>query len=187
MRRSVDACALGPIRHTVLLFVAINGGGGSGKVVQRCRMIRTNHFRALLPIRGTYFPMFVLLPFSTSTKIIRPIGWMTHGELERLYETQRLVNRTSDGQIVHGDLSEHALRIDQVTRPKRNPFILDQTSVVPRNVRVPVCQKRDSKIWSESSHRAGLFRPCMMRVFRVGGDGCGVVIPVSQLVHNRAA
>ena len=30
-------------------------------------------------------------------------------------------------QIVNGDLSEHALWIDQITRAKREPFVLDQT------------------------------------------------------------
>jgi len=59
VRRSVDARALGPIRLAILLFVTINGGG-SGKVVQLGGRIRTNRFRALLPIRGTYFPMFIL-------------------------------------------------------------------------------------------------------------------------------
>ena len=68
VRRSVDERALDPIRLTVLLFVTINSGGSS-KVVQLGGRIRTNRFRALLPIRRTYFPMFVLLPFSTSTKI----------------------------------------------------------------------------------------------------------------------
>jgi len=65
VRRSVDARALGPIRLTVLLFVTINSRG-SGKVVQLGDRIRTNRFRALLPIRRTYFPMFILLPFSTN-------------------------------------------------------------------------------------------------------------------------
>ena len=61
--------ALGPIRLTVLLSASIDGGG---KVVQLGRRIRTNRFCALLPIRRTYFPMFILLPFST--KIIGPMG-----------------------------------------------------------------------------------------------------------------
>jgi hypothetical protein len=109
----------------------------------------------------------------------------THSELERLYETQRLVNRTSNRQIVHGDLPQDALGIDQITRAKGYPFVLDQTSIVACDAHVPVCQKRDAKIGSETSCVAGLFRPCIVRVFRVGGDGCSVPPPPPQVASRQ--
>ena len=54
----VDAYALSAIRHAILAFAAI--AINSGKVVQLGRRIRPNRFRAFLPIRRTYFPMFIL-------------------------------------------------------------------------------------------------------------------------------
>ena len=59
----VDTRTLSPIRFAVLMFAVFNGGCGGGKVVQLGRRIRTNRFRALLPIRRTDFPMFILIPF----------------------------------------------------------------------------------------------------------------------------
>ena len=41
-------------------------------------------------------------------------------ELERLHVAQRLVHRATHGQVVHGDLAENALGIDdkQATMPR---------------------------------------------------------------------
>ncbi len=164
----VDAQAFGPTCFAVLLFAAIH----SGKVLQLCRRIRANRLCTLLPIRRTHFSMFILFSnVNTHPPHVSNLK-KTHGKLECLYETQRLVDRASNRQIIHGDLSQHALRIDQITRAKCYPLFGDQTSIVARHAHIPVCQERDAKIGSEASCRAGLFRPGVVGVFRVGRDGC---------------
>ena len=65
--------------------IAINGG----KVVQLGRRIRPNRFRAFLPIRRTYFPMFILSKSSPMNLDIPPEKKKkekTHNELKGLYE-----------------------------------------------------------------------------------------------------
>ena len=96
----------------------------------------------------------------------------THGELERLHEPQRLVDRAPDGQIVHRDLPQDALGIDQVRRAERDAFVGDEAPVGPRELRGTVGEERDVQVWSEAACFAGLLGPGVVRVFRVGGYGC---------------
>jgi hypothetical protein len=70
----------------------------------------------------------------------------THCELERLQKTQRLIDRASEEQIIHRELSQHALGIDQMTRTEHNPLVLDQTTLLARDVHVAVGQQRDAQI-----------------------------------------
>lgn len=105
--------------------------------------------------------MLILASHRISSAPIRALQYrnLTHGKLERLHETQRLVDRTPDGQIVHGDLPQHALGIDQVARAERDPLILNQTSVVARDAQITVREQRDAQIGPQPSRRAGLLRP----------------------------
>ena len=109
----------------------------------------------------------------------------THGKLERLHETQRLADRASHGQIIHGELPQHALGVDQVTRAERDALFLNQTSVVARHAHIPVCKQRDAQIGPEPALGARLLRPGVVRVLRVGGDGCtGRVSRVGAWAHS---
>lgn len=132
----VGTGALGPVCLAVLLVDTIN----SSKVLEfRCR-ICPDRFPTFLPIRRTHFTMLILASHRILSAPIRAVHCRnpTHSKLERLHETQRLVDRTSDGQIVHGDLPQHALGIDQVARTERDPLILNQTSVVARDAQITV-------------------------------------------------
>ena len=151
------------------MFVAIDGG----KVLKFRSRIRPDRFPAFLPVHRTHLTMLILASHQTmSAPPEQSLGNPTHGKLERLHETQRLVDRTSNGQIIHGDLPQDALGIDQVARAERDPLILDQTSVVARHGHITVRQQRDAQTGSEPSCRAGLLRPGVVRVLRVGRDSC---------------
>src|SRR6266850_2827668 len=103
----------------------------------------------------------------------------THGELEHLGKAQCHIDRLSDRQIIHRDLSQHALRIDQIARAERDPLVLDQTPVLARDAHVAVGQQRDAQIGPEAARGAGLLRPGVVRVLRVGRDGCVLLRIVS--------
>ena len=85
---------------------------------------------------------------------------------------QCLVDRASDGQVIHRDLPQHALRIDQTARGERDLLVLDQTPVLARNAHNAIGQQREAQIGSEATRGAGLLRPGVLRVLRVGRGGC---------------
>jgi hypothetical protein len=59
---------------------------------------------------------------------------------------QRLIDRASDGQVIHCDLSQHTLGIDQIARAQRDPLVLDQTPVLTCNAHAAVGQQWDAQI-----------------------------------------
>ena len=74
----------------------------------------------------------------------------THSELERLDKTQSPIDRACacDGQIIHHDLSQHALSLDQIARAE-GPLVLDQAAVLAHNAYHPQNWKRmwEPKYW----------------------------------------
>jgi hypothetical protein len=148
------------------------------KIIQFRDRITPDRLPAFPPISRTHFTMFILHQSAPRHKLSAPPNptngtgkTPTHGELERLHQTQRLVDRASDGQIVHRDLSKHAPGIDQIARAERDPLVLDQTPVLARNAHVAVGQQRDAQIGPETACGAGLLRPGVVRVLRVGRYG----------------
>ena len=94
---------------------------------------------------------------------------ITHRELERLDGTQRLVGRATDRQIVHRNLPQHILRIDQIARTERDPLlVLDRTPVLLRHAHVTIGQRRDMHIGPEATRGVGLLRAGLVRALRVG-------------------
>jgi len=83
-------------------------------------------------------------------------GKPTHDELERLDKTQCLVDRASDEQIIHRDLSQHALRIDGTACAECDPLVLDQTPVLARNAYIAVHRQPDAEIGPRPTHGTGL-------------------------------
>jgi hypothetical protein len=165
----IDAGTLCTICLAVLML-AIN----RSKVVQFRNRIAPNRLPAFRPISRTNLTVFILHRHRVMSvpppheRTRNP----THGELERLHKTQRLVDRSSDGQIVHRDLSQHPLGIDQIARAQRDPLVLDQTPVLARDAHVAVGQQRDAQIGPEAACGAGLLRPGVVGVLRVGRDAC---------------
>jgi len=64
-------------------------------------------------------------------------------KLEGLNETERLVNRSADWQIVDGNLSQILTVIDDEESAESDAFVLLQHSVPFRDVASFVCQQRD--------------------------------------------
>ena len=115
----IDAGTLCTICLAVLML-AIN----RSKVVQFRNRIAPNRLPAFRPISRTNLTVFILHRHRVMSvpppheRTRNP----THGELERLHKTQRLIDRASNGQIVHRDLSQHPLGIDQIARAERDPL-----------------------------------------------------------------
>lgn len=96
----------------------------------------------------------------------------THSELERLDEAQGLVHTPADGKIVDGNLAEDTLRVDDEQPAERNPLILNEDTVVARDLQVPVREQWELEVRAEPALLARLRSPGKVREVRVGGDGC---------------
>ena len=71
---------------------------------------------------------------------------------------QGLIDRASDGQVIHRDLSQNALKINQVAPAERDALVLNTTPVLASNIHVAVCQQWDAQIGAEATCIAGLLR-----------------------------
>ena len=166
----VDARTLGAVRHlAILMMLTINR---RSKVVELRNRIRPDRLGTFLPIRRTHFPVFILWSIPHPISIHKRATTTTHGKLKRLHEANRLVDGPSNGQVVHRDLPQHTLGIDQVARTEGDALVLDQTPVLARYAHVAVSQQRDAQVWAEPALGARLLRPGVMGVLRVGRDGC---------------
>mmetsp|Transcript_7705 Transcript_7705/g.14483 ORF Transcript_7705/g.14483 Transcript_7705/m.14483 type:complete len:328 (-) Transcript_7705:129-1112(-) len=66
-----------------------------------------------------------------------PVGWahlaVFGHELEGLQQAEGLVHRAAHGQVVHRDLLQHALRVDQEQPAERNADVFQQHAVIGRD------------------------------------------------------
>lgn len=93
---------------------------------------------------------------------------MLIGELERLHQAQRLVHRSSDRQIVHGNLAQILLAIDDEETTEWNAGLLVEHSVITSDLQRLVGQQRDVQV-TETALLARLIDPGKMRKVAVGG------------------
>jgi hypothetical protein len=97
----IHACALGSVRMAIFVRTV----GSRGKVIELRKRIRADGLASLLPVRRAHFTVLVL-PMTLHQHSVHhnKEKKSTYGELERLHETQSLLDRPSDGQVVHRDL-----------------------------------------------------------------------------------
>ena len=89
-------------------------------------------------------------------------------ELERIDETQGLVDTAANRQVVDGDLPQDTIRINEEQAAQGNALLLDQHAVVLADGVVLVAEQRDV----DAAEAAVLLRcvgPRQQRVLRVGG------------------
>jgi hypothetical protein len=137
----VDTRTLGTIRLTILVL-AIN----HSKVIEFRDGITPNRLSTFCPIRRTHLAMLILYAYRTLSVPSNPQKHIT---------------------VVHRDLPQHTLRIDQITRPERDPLVLDQTPILACHAHVTVRQQQNAQIGPEATCSAGLLRPGVVRVLRV--------------------
>ena len=97
----------------------------------------------------------------------------THGELEGLHETESLLDGAADGQVVDRDLPEDTLGIDDEEATESDTVLLNQDTVVTRNLHALVGEEGELEVGTETALLAGLGRPGKVSVVRVGGGTCG--------------
>lgn len=94
----------------------------------------------------------------------------TYNELERLDEADGLVDGAADGEVVDGDLAEDALGVNDEEAAEGDALVLEEDTVVARDLHVPVGDQRELQVGAETALVAGLARPGEVGVGRVGGD-----------------
>lgn len=65
----------------------------------------------------------------------------TYSELEGLDQTNGLIHGTTNREIVHGDLAENTLGIDNEEATKSDALILNEDVVIPGNLVCRVCKQ----------------------------------------------
>ena len=94
----------------------------------------------------------------------------THGELEGLHETESLLDGAADGQVVHGDLTQDTLGVDNEKTTESNTLLLDQHAIAARDLLRLVSHKGQLEVRAETTLLAGLVGPGQVREVRVGRD-----------------
>lgn len=89
------------------------------------------------------------------------------GELERLHQTQCLINRSSDWQIIDSDLTQILFAIDDEQATEWNARLFVEHTVVTSDLHRLVGQQRNGQM-SESTLLAWLVDPGEMREVAVG-------------------
>lgn len=92
------------------------------------------------------------------------------GELEGLDQTQGLVDVSAHGQVVDGDLAQDALGVDDEQATQRDALILNQDTVVARDLEVLVGNQRQLQVLAQATLLAGALTPRKVGEVAVGGD-----------------
>lgn len=93
---------------------------------------------------------------------------MDIGELEGLYQSKCLVDRSANGQIVDGDLAQILLAVDNEEATEWNARLLVEHAVVASDLHRLVGQQRDGQV-AEAALFAWLVDPGKMREVAVSG------------------
>ena len=107
------------------------------------------------------------------------------GVLERLDEAQRLVDRSSDGQVVHGDLAHDAVAVDDEQAAQRVTQVLQVDAVVLGYLMRGVRKERDVDS-AEAALLARCVYPRQVRELAVGRDGEHLRLERTELGHSVA-
>lgn len=116
----------------------------------------------------------ILSPFSQSPFLLFQAPIPTHlavlgHELEGLDESNGLVDITADREVIHRDLLQHPLRIDEEQAPQGYPNVLQEYAVVRGDGLCHVGDQGDLHV-TQASSLAGRAHPRQVRFFRVGRD-----------------
>ena len=63
---------------------------------------------------------------------------VTYGELEGLDETDGLIYRATDGQVIDSDLTEDTLGVNDEQSTKRNTLFLDEDAIISGDLLVAI-------------------------------------------------
>ena len=149
--RSLDTSALARTVRTIRLCLCLRVRIDRGEILERARGVRLHRLLALVPVRGAHLAVFVR-------------------ELERLEQTERLVDGAPHREVVDRDLAEGAFGVDEEEPAEGDAFVLDEHAVVARDALVAVGDEGELEVGSETALRAGLGGPGEVRVGRVGRD-----------------
>ena len=94
----------------------------------------------------------------------------TAHELEGLDQPERLVDRTSDREIIDGDLTKDTAGVDQEKSTEGDASILEQNTVVTSDLHRLVGYELELEIRAESAILALSISPGEMRELRVARD-----------------
>jgi len=95
---------------------------------------------------------------------------MDIGELEGFHQTKSLVDRSTDWQIIYGDLSQDSLRINDKETSQGDSILLPVYTVCLTDGRVLVSQHRDGQ-FPDSSLFSGGVDPGQVAEVRIRGAG----------------
>jgi len=105
------------------------------------------------------------------------------GELEGLHETEGLINITSHGEVVDGDLAEIALIVDDEKPTESDALILLENSIVACDLAGLVLEKRDFHL-SETALFTRSVYPCEMTEHTVSGTGHDLAVDGTELLST---
>lgn len=80
---------------------------------------------------------------------------VTYSELESLDETDGFIDRTTDGEIVDSNLAENTLGVNDEETTESNTLVLDEDTVVTRDLHVSVSNERELEVRAETTLVAG--------------------------------
>lgn len=155
----VACCSKEPLLNT---WPLCNGGrvalaqgprltAGLGEVLQASLGVSLHGVAARLPAGGADLAVLV-------------------GELERLDQTEGLVDVAADGQVVDGDLAQGALGVDDEEAAQGDAFLLNEDAVVAGNLEVLVGNQGQLEVLAQTALLAGALAPRQMGEVAVGGD-----------------
>lgn len=90
--------------------------------------------------------------------------------MEGFDQTDGFVNGAADREVVDGNLPQGSLGVDDEESTESNSLLLEQDTVVSRDLHVPVGDKREMELRAESALLAGLGGPGKVGELGVGGD-----------------
>lgn len=94
---------------------------------------------------------------------------MLVGELECLDDTDGLLDRASNREVVHVRGAQGALGVDEEGAAESNAFLLKKHAVCLGDGVVLVGKEAEREVGAETALLARSVGPCEMRVLRVGG------------------
>ncbi len=97
---------------------------------------------------------------------------MTYDELESLDETDGLVDGTANREIVDGDLAENTLGVNNEEATESDTLLLDEDTVVARDLLVPVGDQRELQVRGQTALLAGLGGPGEVGVSGISRHAC---------------
>lgn len=106
-------------------------------------------------------------------------------ELEGLDQTEGLIHTATDGEVVHGDLLNHSLRVDDEETAESNTSLGHEHSVLGGNLLRDITHNRDLHV-AQTSLLAGSLDPGEMGLDRVSRAGNDLGVQLGELLSSVA-